>query len=88
MTDVQPSEYSLLHGLLSHYDSPCPQGLVIVAALKLESNKYGESPIQNFKASIGLYCEARVFLELSWMERSCSGDRGSARFNASAGHVD
>ena len=65
-----------------------PTGLAIVAALKLESNIDERSPIQNLKALTDLCFEARVCREVSWTERSCSGDRGSARFNASAGHVD
>ena len=88
MTGAQPSEYLCCTVCYPTITLRTPTRLVIVAALRLESNIDVRPPIQNFKALSGLYCEARVCREVSWTERSCSGDRGSARFNASTGHVD
>ncbi len=88
MSGAQPSEYLCCTVCDPTMTLPAPTRLVIVAAMKLESDIYDRSPIQEFNALIVLYCEARVCREVSWTGRSCSGDRGSAWFNASAGHVD
>lgn len=86
MADAQPSEYLCCTVCYPTLTLPTPTRLVIAAAVKLESKIYDRSPIQRFSPLIGMYCEAQVCREVWWTERSCSGDRGSARFNASAGH--
>ena len=47
MTDVQPSEYLCCTVCYPTMTLGTPAGLVIVAALKLESKIYDRSPIQN-----------------------------------------